>query len=194
MGRAASFDRGSAVDRALRVFWRRGYGGADMPTLLQKMGLSRGSFYHAFGSKRRVLFESLRRYLEMQTEGALAPLLHLNAGREQIEETFARIVDHLAGPDGRDGCLVNNCMTELAAGDREVRYALLDARARTVDVFARAVERGQANGTISRREEPRAIARFLLNTVSGLNVAAKGHPDRGDLEDIARIALRILDH
>jgi TetR/AcrR family transcriptional repressor of nem operon len=55
------------------------------------------------------------------------------------------------------------------------------------------VARGQADGSIQRRESPEALARFLFNTVSGLNVAARAQPGPDRLEDIVRVALSALD-
>lgn len=193
MARGREFEERQAIDKAMRLFWRKGYDGAPLPDLLREMDVSRSSFYNAFGEKRRVLAESVRQYMEGAMDGVLLPLFEPNAGRAQIEETFRRMLEHTAGPNGRHGCLVNNCMAEIAPHDAEARKLLVAARAMVEDGFARAAERGQADGTISRSESPRSIGRFLLNTFSGLNVASKGRPGREVLEDIARMALRILD-
>lgn len=193
MARVREFDESKAIDRAMRLFWRKGYGAAPLPDLLREMGLSRSSFYNAFGEKRRVLAESLRQYMDSGMDGVLLPLFESDAGRAAIEETFRRMLEHTSGDKGRYGCLVNNCMTEVAPRDADARKLLVQARTLVEDGFARAAERGQAEGTISRRESPRSIGRFLLNTFSGLNVASKARPGREVLEDIARVALRILD-
>jgi hypothetical protein len=84
-------------------------------------------------------------------------------------------------------------MTELATQDREIRRALLVARGLVEEGFARAVARGQADGTIASDESPISIGRFLQNTFAGLNVAAKGQPAAATLRDIGRVALRVLD-
>lgn len=193
MARGREFDEQVAVDKAMRLFWRKGYDAAPLPDLLREMDLSRSSFYNAFGEKRRVLEESVRQYMKGGMDGVLLPLSEPGAGRAQIEETFRRMLEHTTGPNGRHGCLVNNCMAEIAPRDAEARRLLVRARAMVEDGFTRAAERGQADGTISRRESPRSIGRFLLNTFSGMNVASKGRPGREVLEDIARLALRVLD-
>ena len=193
MPRTRAFEEEVVVDKAMRLFWRRGYRATPLPHLLKAMGLSRSSFYHAFGSKRRVLEASIRRYMARGMDGVLSPILAPDAGRREIEETFARMVAHCAGPRGPHGCLVNNCMTETALHDATVLDALKEARAGVAEGFARAVARGQADGTIATREDARAMGRFLLNTFAGMNVAAKGKPGRDVLTDIARVALRALD-
>lgn len=181
------------MQRAMRLFWRKGYDTATLPDLLKSMRISRGSFYNAFGTKREVLVQAVRRYMATGMDGILVPLGEPHAARRQIERAFEQLVDYTSSAKGRQGCLVGNSMTELAMTDPELRQILVDARVRTEEALVRAVQRGQADGTIASREDARAIGRFLLNTISGLMVACKAEPGRSALEDIARLALRILD-
>lgn len=177
----------------MRLFWRRGYDAATLPELLKTMRISRGSFYNALGTKREVLVRAVRRYMDSGVDGIMTPLAEPGAGRAAIEQSFARLVDFTASPRGRQGCLISNSMTDRAMADPVLRAVLLEAREHAEATFTSAVERGQAAGTIHRREDARTISRFLLNTISGLMVMCKSSPGRAELEDIARMALRVLD-
>jgi AcrR family transcriptional regulator len=63
-GRPREFDIDEVLDRALRVFWRRGCEGATLPDLTKAMGINRPSLYAAFGSKEELLRKALDRYVE----------------------------------------------------------------------------------------------------------------------------------
>src|ERR1700675_2765436 len=64
MGRPRSFDVDRALDRALRVFWRKGYEGASLSDLTKAVGVNRPSLYAAFGDKEALFRKVLGRYLD----------------------------------------------------------------------------------------------------------------------------------
>ena len=61
-GRPLSFDREEVLDRALDLFWTRGYESLGMTELLNGIGIPRQSFYNTFGSKEDVFLEAFQLY------------------------------------------------------------------------------------------------------------------------------------
>jgi TetR/AcrR family transcriptional repressor of nem operon len=59
--------------------------------------------------------------------------------------------------------------------------------------LAAAIERGQKAGDIASDESPRALARFLANAMSGINVLARADPGKAALSDVVRVTLDALD-
>ena len=85
-GRPREFDVNEALDRAMRVFWRRGYEGATLPDLTAAMGINRPSLYAAFGSKEELFRKALDRYVK-------GPAAYV---REALNEPTARgVADRL---------------------------------------------------------------------------------------------------
>ena len=62
MGRPREFDPDTAIAGAMQIFWRQGYKATNLPDLLAAMGLTRGSFYKAYGDKQAVFLEALDHY------------------------------------------------------------------------------------------------------------------------------------
>lgn len=181
------------MERAMLVFWRRGYQATTLAHLLTAMRLSKSSFYETFGTKRDLLLTAMRRYAASGMGGLIAPLLAPDASRPAIEATLANMVRHARSPAGKRGCLVNNTLGEVAPNDPVVfaatRAVLEQLEALLVAVVARAQDRGE----ITRKESARALARFLATTFGGLNLVAKARPDKTTLDEVVRITLRALD-
>src|ERR1700674_4986058 len=63
-GRPRAFDVDQALDRALHLFWRKGYEGTSLSDLTRAMGINRPSLYAAFGDKETLFRKALDRYVE----------------------------------------------------------------------------------------------------------------------------------
>ncbi len=193
MARPRCFDEHQALRSALDVFWAKGYNAASMIDLLDATRLSKSSLYASFGSKQALVIEAIRCYAEQLMCGPLAALGRPDAGRTEIEDALRATVAVAQTEAGQRGCFINNCLTEIAPHDAEVMAAASAAIQHLEAALLAAVRRGQERGAITAGESPEALARFLVNTLSGLNLAAKSKPGRERLDDIVRVALRALD-
>lgn len=193
MGRPRAFDKTQVLDKAVQVFWAQGYEAASLAELTRAMGISRSSFYATFGTKRDLFLAALRRYGETTQDWRVDLLEGDTPGAAAIRTVIeAAVAAALA--DGRArGCLLGNAAAEVSAGDPLIGKRIRAALARMARAYHAAVVRGQAAGDISRRHDPRALARFLLSSVTGLGIVGKANPDRAVLEDIARVTLAALD-
>src|SRR5262245_37413696 len=79
-GRPPEFDRDDALERAMRLFWAKGYEGTSMSDLTVALGIGRQSLYGAFGGKRELFVACLERYSEHVLERSLFGTLDEPAG------------------------------------------------------------------------------------------------------------------
>src|SRR6478672_9887802 len=63
-GRPRAFDPEAALDRAMHVFWTKGYEGASLSNLTRAMRINRPSLYAAFGNKEQLFKKVLDRYMD----------------------------------------------------------------------------------------------------------------------------------
>lgn len=190
MPRTKEFRPEEALDAAVQLFWRRGYGATSMRDLLDGMGIGRGSFYDTFGDKHALLLAALDRFEEVRT-GWIGETLE-DSGLGGIEEVFRRSVESLTRSEPRKGCLLANTAVELAPHDPEVAARISGHVRRTEEALAGALVRARAAGEIPADADPNALARFLVSNLHGLRVLARAGTDRRSLEDAARIALQAL--
>lgn len=193
MARQREFDETQVVDSALHLFWSKGFETTTLDDICEHASISKSSLYSAFSSKHELLDKVLHRYGETWMVGLMEPVSRPNAGRAEIEEATALLIDRYASPAGRQGCLVLNCAVDVAPNDRRIRETAKGVRGVFEDALFSAIKRGQADGTIVSKESPRSLARALLTMMNGMSILAKLHPSRAALEDIARMAMKLLD-
>jgi TetR/AcrR family transcriptional regulator, transcriptional repressor for nem operon len=190
VARTKEFEPLVALDAAMELFWRKGYEAASMRELLDVMGIGRGSFYDTFGDKHALFLSALDRFQEVRTSWVEEVLI--GEGLDGIEEVFRRSLDGLFQFRPRRGCLLANSAVELAPHDPDVAARISSYIGRTEDAFYGALERARNRGEIPSDSDPRALARFLVNTLHGLRVLARAGADRETLEDTVHIALGAL--
>jgi TetR/AcrR family transcriptional repressor of nem operon len=177
-GRPRSFDAEAAVERAMGVFWSRGYHATALPDLLRATRLSRGSLYAAFGDKHSLFLRALDRYIAdaLTRMGAeFAP------GRDPIDGLRAYLagyVERTSGANGRRGCLLVATAMELAGRDDEVDRRVAGFFKTMETRVADALSRAKAAGRLADGVEPSTAARILVCFVEGLRVVGKTAPAR----------------
>lgn len=177
-GRPRSFDVEAAVERAMNVFWSRGYHATALPDLLRATKLSRGSLYAAFGDKHSLFLRALDRYIAdalTRMDAEFDPRREPVAG---LRAYLAGYVERNSGANGRRGCLLVATAMELAGRDADVDRRIAgffrDMEARVADALSRAKMAGKlADGV-----EPSSAARILVCFVEGLRVVGKTAPTR----------------
>nr|QDP27289.1 TetR/AcrR family transcriptional regulator [Bradyrhizobium cosmicum] len=177
-GRPRSFDVDIAVERAMEVFWSRGYHATALPDLLRATRLSRGSLYAAFGDKHSLFLRALDRYIA----DALTRIdIELAPDREPVEGLrafLAGYVDRTSGANGRRGCLLVATAMELAGQDAEVGRRIAGFFKAMETRLAAALSRAKAAGLLADGVEPSSAARILVCFVEGLRVVGKTAPAR----------------
>jgi TetR/AcrR family transcriptional repressor of nem operon len=175
-GRPRSFDTEAAVERAMDVFWSRGYHATALPDLLHATKLSRGSLYAAFGDKHSLFLRALDRYIA----NALTRMaFELAPGKEPVEGLRAYLagyVDRTNGANGRRGCLLVATAMELAGRDTEVDRRIGSFFEAMEAKVADALSCAKAAGKLADGVEPSNAARILVCFVEGLRVVGKTAP------------------
>lgn len=192
MARTKEFDPEEALEAAMELFWRRGYEATSMRSLLEGMGVGRGSFYDTYGDKRALFLAALDRFEKNRTTWALEVLETSPSPVAGIEEVFGRTLESLVGYEPRRGCLLANSAVELAPHDPEVAAHISGYVRRLEGAFEDALERARKMGEIPKGSNPKALARFLVTSLHGLRVMARAGAERETLEDAVGVTLKAV--
>ena len=166
------FDVDEALDRAVETFWRSGYGATSMCTLLDGMGIQKGSFYATFDSKRQVFLDAMRRYSGRRF-GEFESRVRGLPPRKAIETLFDQTAAECTGKQCDKGCLVINTALELAPSDKEVGRLVRQSMKRHEQLLVDLVRAGQRTGEIHAAGDPRTVARALLGLTIAMRVFSR---------------------
>src|SRR5207249_8499637 len=126
-GRTRQFDVDEALDRALEVFWARGYEGATLPELTRAMGINRPSLYAAFGNKEQLFRKALDRY-QTGPMSFLTEALRQPTARAVVEAIFSGFVGVQRDRDKARGCPVGSGALACREGAETVRRGVAGVR------------------------------------------------------------------
>ena len=165
MSRPIEFDRDRAVQQAVMLFWQKGYQAASLADLLEAMGLSRSSFYAAFGDKRGLFVECLDVFAS-RTQAILRRARDRKPPMTALRNYFERSFGQVSEPDMHFGCMLVNTVIELAAIDQGLRD-IADRHLKTVqDLFEACLRDAGAEP-----DEAKQAAAFLMMINDGARVA-----------------------
>lgn len=193
MARPKKFDENEVLDRALEVFWEKGYHATSYEDLVSRMGINRASIYNTYGDKHQLYTQALQRYRSKSRER----FHRWTSANTSIQETIRMILDDavqesLTDPQ-RKGCMVVNTTTELGNCDAEVAGIIKENQEKVESVMQELFEKAQNKGEIGSDHNPKALARFYFNTFSGLRVMARANPDVAVFRDVVEVALKVID-
>lgn len=191
-GRPSEFDRDEALETAMVAFWRDGFKETSVKALSEQLGITRSSFYNAFGSHEAMFLEALDRYLERSPDSAFAEQAPQGSVCALISDTFRTICTNLeSDPDAR-GCLAVNSVSALCHVDEslgpKVAAVMINRLQRIENLLSLAVDRGELPSDTDVKATALAIKALLV----GLNSMAKVLPNRGALWPAARASLLAL--
>jgi TetR/AcrR family transcriptional repressor of nem operon len=170
MARPIEFDRSKALNRALVLFWRKGYQATSLADLLNAMGIGRSSLYAAFGDKRSLFVECL----DLFSDRTRDVLQRTCAGKPPIEALQDFFERNVVGVDGAGavrrhwGCMLVNTVLEMAGVDDGLAAHASRRMAGMQRFFEDRLQ--EAGATAARAEE---LAEMLVLFNEGVRVSSR---------------------
>lgn len=184
-GRPRSFDIEEAVDKAVKLFHRRGYDAVGVAELGSELGIKPPSFYAAFGSKAGLFEQALERYTASKANVFSNALAEGGSVTEVIERTLLEAARLYPERDGAAGCLVIDGTRNSA-----------DPEARALTGALKEAGRVRVRDFIATEFPVRAdeLASLVTIALAGMSSAARDGAKASTLEAFAHAAARAFCH
>jgi TetR/AcrR family transcriptional repressor of nem operon len=193
MARTLEFDPDLALSKAMEYFWLHGYDAGNMRDLAGFMGISKGSFYNTYGSKKEVYLAALNNYLEQEYQLLAQMLLETPAPDQLLPALFANVTERFADQDKLRGSFLVNAAVERAPHDPSVRQAIATHFDRFDEILSDYFRRLQAQDRLSDRFRPQLYAQALISTLFSLGVVSRLNLSRETEENVALATMALYE-
>ncbi|MBC1471810.1 TetR/AcrR family transcriptional regulator [Listeria seeligeri] len=190
MGRVKQFDEQVVLNKAMHIFWEKGYEKTSMQDLVDHMGIHRRSIYDTFGDKHELFLKSLDCY-EFQLNQIINQQVTQDMTiKEKLETLFLSVSS--VNNESPKGCLIVNSAAELSLLDEPIKKKIQELFDKSEMYLYQLLVEAMKKGEISKNKNLQELASYLHNAWVGIRVLAKTTNDQSKLPTIVKTTLSII--
>ena len=179
-GPSKQFDREDALDKAVQLFWEKGYEATSMQDLVDAMGINRASMYQTYGNKHALYQAGLERYAERILAHVTELLDKPGTPLNNLRDFFVHVIEQSL--EGKmQGCFINNSAVELGPHDAGLAQRIRDIWSQFEDLFATRLAQAVEQRELPSDSDTRELARVMNINLQGLMVKTKANSDKAEL-------------
>jgi AcrR family transcriptional regulator len=188
-GRPRVFDMDEALDKALEIFWKRGYEGASIAELTEKLGINKPSLYAAFGNKEELFKKTLSRYVAGPVV-FIQEAINQPSAYEVAQSFLTKAVEFFTDTKHPKGCLIVQAALSVSADSLLVQDLLTKYRYSYEKQLAKRFEKAKEEGDLPIDANAETLAKFLSTLHQGMSVQVTSGASKEELMQIVEFALK----
>lgn len=168
MGRTKEFHDDQALEKAMKLFWEKGYEHSSLKDLLAAMDILNGSFYHTYGNKKNLFIKSLELYYKDLSEKRSALFALPGNFKKKIRVIFQYSLDRQESKDCPKGCFLVNCLSPDVLENADIREFVLSCIYDFEAYLAHQIKLAIASGELDDSLDPGKTAAVINIYLQGL--------------------------
>jgi AcrR family transcriptional regulator len=193
LARKREFDPDEVVDKAMRLFWEKGYSETSVRDLVDATGVAHAGLYAAFDDKEGLYAAALAKYQKLVSETLYAKLLGTDAGLDAIREFFEFIQTASKTAPFNNGCMMANSSVEFGDSNDHLRKLIHANLRKLTSAFRNALANAQAAGDLSTACNLDHLSAGLAASFQGLSILARARAPQKIITGAVQAALSQLD-
>jgi AcrR family transcriptional regulator len=189
VGRPRAFDMETALEKALEVFWKKGYDGTSLADLTETMGINKPSLYAAFGNKEQLFLKAIELY-ESRPCSFFLPALEQPTAYQVAEHMLYGAAMDMADTSHPQGCVVVQGALSCSEAAASVKAALTSRRVEGEQKLCARFERAKQEGDLPATADAQTLARFLGTVLQGMAIQANNGATSEQLRQVAEMTLQ----
>lgn len=184
MARPRTFEPEEALEKAMNVFWRKGYAETSYDDLVSETGVSRKGLYTVFGDKEALFLAALKHYCRVRIPLMFNVLNQDVVTLDQIEAMFLWLTDLVATGQLSQGCFMANTAADEMIHNKAVKAAYDSYLKFMVSQLEQALARAGLSQASAQR-----LAVYYLGVLQSLQLMAHAKTDEKLVRGFMDVAL-----
>lgn len=193
MPRVKSFNEDHTLEKAMTLFWEKGFSATSIQDLVNHLGINRASLYDTYGGKEELFQKSFKRYLNLKREKTRKFFESEPDVKTGLKKLFLLAINECVSDVDKKGCFMVNTTTELIPGDLEMVQVLAENKKNIETLFFDYLKKGESQGQIKEGKDLKSIASLFFTYYSGLTVVTKVEEDKALMRNTVMAALTLLE-
>jgi AcrR family transcriptional regulator len=184
-GRQAQFDKQAALNKAMLVFWEKGFLGASLTDLTTAMGINKPSMYAAYGNKEALFIQAVDNYINQYASRLTEALNTPDKPVKEVLRDYLNIALNMqCSPDTPPGCFISVAATETAGAELppKAHDKIVDVYAQPEKVLTMFFEAQRQSGKINSSKPAKQLALFVITFLHGLASMARNNVEQSQLK------------
>ncbi len=192
MARTVAFDLDEAIEKALDVFWEKGFHGTSMRDLTTAMQINSSSLYNSLGDKHQLFLECLRYYTRKRRTLLEQRANAFDSPREALE-SFINEVAEVVIKDA-NGCFAIKTAFEVSPNDRTIQTLLRDDNDFTHTFLSTLIQSAVKKGEMAASTNAGLVADYIISTYTGWYELYILHKDPLKIKKLAQFMIEQVLH
>lgn len=191
LGRPKTFDRETALDAAMLLFWERGFEQTSVDELAAAMGIRTSSLYSSFGDKEELFLAAVDHY--RTGRGSIYDKV-VNEGktaREGFTKLFKLAAKEMTRRDQPRGCMLSLALPTCSPKYDELQKELDRLRMISETIWINRLQAAVQSNEIPKSTNLRLLTAFFRTTLYGMTLQARAGASQSLLLEIGKLALQV---
>ena len=192
MARIAEFDKQDVLEKAMKLFWAKGFNATSLKDLELTLDMRPGSIYAAFGSKEALFSQALELYSSKSRQTLQTTLQDAGSPLAGLAAHVRRFGSNIATSTPSNACMLVKTLLETTHTNPDLKVRTEALMQDIEDAFANAFKEAQLVGEISSDLDVNLLASKLQSDIFGLRAYSERSVDPARISQLAEeIASRV---
>jgi len=195
-GRPRAYDPEVVLEKALNLFWEKGFAATSLDDLVEATGVNRPSLYAGFGDKEALYLKAMQLY-RSRLSAQLDAVLTCNGQGDSVLSIVRRYFDILVDTYSGERQHPLGCAFVCTALNEAPQHeSILEMLQNTIEEFDQRFERffalSQTYGCLRPEQDPKVLAQMVAGISANLGIRARAGASAAELRALVDNTTRML--